>query len=96
MLISLSLLLGIATLQLVISTAHYITTLLDLIGGFIIHVNDPTGSDGYFADAAHRAYIAELFFYFTNVSAFMDILQHYFSLPLSPQQYVIGDAVMVK
>ena len=60
-------LLGIATFQLVLATAHYIMTLLDLIGGFLIHVDEPGGSDVYFAYPGHPVYIAELFFYFTNV-----------------------------
>ena len=96
MLIYFSFLLGIATLQLAFSTAHYIAVLVDLISGFITNVNGPIGPDGYFANSARPVYIAQLFFYFTNVSAFMDVPQCYSSLPLSPQQYAIGDAIMVK
>lgn len=59
-------LLAIATLQLILATGHYITTLIDLSDGFLTHATDLGGSDLYFADAAHPHYIAELFFYFTN------------------------------
>ena len=64
-----SFLLGIATFQLVIATGHFITNLIYLMGGFLVHVNDPGGSEAYFQFPGQTVNIAVIFFFFTNVSA---------------------------
>ena len=67
----------VATFQLVLSTGHYITTLLDLFGGFLDHATDVGGSEAYFANATHPSYIAELFFFFTNVYSLEGLIEIY-------------------
>ncbi|EKM58630.1 uncharacterized protein PHACADRAFT_207437 [Phanerochaete carnosa HHB-10118-sp] len=59
-------LLAIATLQVIVSIAGYISSLADLVRGFIVHVNDPTGPNGYFTPPGRPAYVAEFAFWAIN------------------------------
>ena len=64
---SYSLLLGLATAQLLVATAHMVSFLCLLIQGFIKHSRDPGGSDAYFLTFSVSPYVAEVFFLGFNV-----------------------------
>ncbi|GJE87405.1 hypothetical protein PsYK624_034880 [Phanerochaete sordida] len=59
-------LLGVATLQIVIATMHYIASLANMMNGLLTHAQTAGGSDAYFAASKHPAFILELFCYYTN------------------------------
>ena len=89
---SLRFLLGVASFQLVLATAHYLTVLMDLIGGFIASGHDVIGADEYFQNASHPVFIAQIFFYYTNVRGILAAV----CIVTERSQYSIGDALMVR
>ncbi|GJE87395.1 hypothetical protein PsYK624_034780 [Phanerochaete sordida] len=61
-----TILLGVATFQVILASAHFIAGLVDLIRGFVVHVDDAKGPNGYFVDQNRPAYNAAFFFWATN------------------------------
>ena len=67
----LSLLLGLASVQLMMATAHIIVFLFLVKKGFIDNSQLPNGTAQYFSNTSTTIYAAQFFFFISNVRIFV-------------------------